>query len=48
MRALARPEVAAALTKAQTLLRRFQYGLKIWDAYRPRRTNKALAGIAQQ
>ena len=34
-RALARPEVAAALTKAQTDLRRFQYGLKIWDAYRP-------------
>src|SRR5215467_2598703 len=34
-RALARPEVATALTKAQTLLRRYQYGLKIWDAYRP-------------
>jgi D-alanyl-D-alanine dipeptidase len=34
-RALARPEVVAALTKAQTDLRRFQYGLKIWDAYRP-------------
>ena len=34
-RALARPEIAAALTKAQTLLRRYQYGLKIWDAYRP-------------
>src|ERR687887_671710 len=34
-RALARPEVAAALSKAQTDLRRFQYGLKIWDAYRP-------------
>ena len=35
MRALARPEVATALTKAQTLLRQYQYGLKIWDAYRP-------------
>src|SRR5215467_14019344 len=34
-RALARPEVAAALTNAQTILRRYQYGLKIWDAYRP-------------
>jgi zinc D-Ala-D-Ala dipeptidase len=34
-RALVRPEVAAALTKAQTTLRRYQYGLKIWDAYRP-------------
>src|SRR6516164_3885216 len=35
MRARARPEVAAALSKAQTLLRHYQYGLKIWDAYRP-------------
>jgi len=34
-RALARPEVAAALSKAQTILRGYQYGLKIWDAYRP-------------
>src|SRR5215831_1286040 len=34
-RALARPEVAAALSTAQTTLRRYQYGLKIWDAYRP-------------
>lgn len=35
MRARARPEVAEALAKAQTILRRYQYGLKIWDAYRP-------------
>lgn len=35
MRARARPEVAAALAKAQITLRRYQYGLKIWDAYRP-------------
>jgi zinc D-Ala-D-Ala dipeptidase len=35
MRALVRPEVAAALNKAQTTLRPYQYGLKIWDAYRP-------------
>ena len=34
-RALARTEVASALTKAQMFLRRYQYGLKIWDAYRP-------------
>ncbi len=34
-RALARPEIASALTKAQAFLRRYQYGLKIWDAYRP-------------
>jgi D-alanyl-D-alanine dipeptidase len=34
-RALARPEVASALARAQSVLRRYQYGLKIWDAYRP-------------
>ena len=34
-RALARPEVAAALNEAQVTLRRYQYRLKIWDAYRP-------------
>jgi D-alanyl-D-alanine dipeptidase len=33
--ALARPEVASALAMAQSFLRRYQYGLKIWDAYRP-------------
>jgi D-alanyl-D-alanine dipeptidase len=34
-RALARPEVASALAVAQAFLRRYQCGLKIWDAYRP-------------
>ena len=34
-RALARPEVASALAVAQSVLRRYRYGLKIWDAYRP-------------
>src|SRR5215216_5270886 len=33
--ALARPEIASALAEAQSFLRRYQYGLKIWDAYRP-------------
>lgn len=33
-RALARPEVVSALAVAQAFLRRYQYGLKIWDAYR--------------
>jgi len=33
--ALARPEVTSALAVAQSFLRRYQYGLKIWDAYRP-------------
>src|SRR5437879_10070462 len=34
-RALARPEVASGLAAAQAFLRRYQFGLKIWDAYRP-------------
>jgi len=33
--ARARPEVASGLATAQSILRRYQYGLKIWDAYRP-------------
>ena len=33
--ALVRPEIASALAEAQSFLRRYQYGLKIWDAYRP-------------
>jgi D-alanyl-D-alanine dipeptidase len=33
--ALARPEVASGLAAAQAFLRRYQYRLKIWDAYRP-------------
>jgi zinc D-Ala-D-Ala dipeptidase len=34
--ALVRPEVAQRLAAAQLFLRRYQSGLKIWDAYRPR------------
>ena len=34
--ALIRPEVAARLGVAQRFLRRYEYNLKIWDAYRPR------------
>jgi D-alanyl-D-alanine dipeptidase len=34
--ALVRPDVARRLVLAQTFLRRHKYGLKIWDAYRPR------------
>jgi D-alanyl-D-alanine dipeptidase len=33
--ALVRPEVASGLAAAQAFLRRYQYQLKIWDAYRP-------------
>jgi len=34
--ALVRPEVASRLAVAQAFLRRYQYQLKIWDAYRPK------------
>jgi D-alanyl-D-alanine dipeptidase len=34
--ALVRPEVGQRLAAAQSFLRRYQSGLKIWDAYRPR------------
>ncbi len=33
--ALARPEVASCLAVGQAFLQRYQYRLKIWDAYRP-------------
>jgi zinc D-Ala-D-Ala dipeptidase len=35
-KALVRPEVAQRLAMAQAFLRRHNYGLKIWDAYRPK------------
>ena len=34
--ALVRPEVASRLVAAQAFLRHYHYGLKIWDAYRPK------------
>ena len=34
--ALVRPDVARRLVLAQTFLRRYKFGLKIWDAYRPK------------
>src|SRR5947199_10639584 len=34
--ALVRPEVASRLVTAQAILRRYQYQLKIWHAYRPK------------
>ncbi len=36
IRALVRPEVAQGLSSAQKFLKRYNYCLKIWDAYRPR------------
>ncbi len=35
MQAMTRPELARHLVAAQNLLRRYDYSLKIWDAYRP-------------
>lgn len=35
-RALIRPEVMERLVNAQRYLRRYEFNLKIWDAYRPR------------
>ncbi len=35
-RPLVRPEVAQRLSAAQKFLHRYNYSLKIWDAYRPR------------
>ncbi len=36
MRPLVRPEVAQRLSAAQKFLHRYNYNLKIWDAYRPK------------
>lgn len=44
--ALVRPEVASHLVAAQAFLRRYQYGLKIWDAYRPRSVQRQLRQAA--
>jgi D-alanyl-D-alanine dipeptidase len=42
MLAFVRPEVALRLSTAQTFLQRYQYRLKIWDAYRPSSVQAAL------
>jgi len=42
MPALIRPSVAKQLLAAQNLLRRYGYGLKIWDAYRPKSVQRQL------
>jgi zinc D-Ala-D-Ala dipeptidase len=44
--ALVRPAVAPHLVAAQAFLRRYQYGLKIWDAYRPRSVQRQLRQAA--
>lgn len=42
MPALVRPSVAAKLAAAQNYLRQRGYGLKIWDAYRPKNAHDQL------
>ena len=42
MRALVRPSVAQQLAGAQKFLRSYKYGLKIWDAYRPKSAQRQL------
>jgi zinc D-Ala-D-Ala dipeptidase len=42
MQALVRPRVAQQLVGAQKLLRSYKYGLKIWDAYRPKSVQSQL------
>jgi D-alanyl-D-alanine dipeptidase len=42
MPALIRPKVAQQLLAAQNFLRRNGYGLKIWDAYRPKSVQRQL------
>jgi len=42
MPALVRPEIAQQLAKAQEILRARGYGLKIWDAYRPKGAHEQL------
>ena len=48
MQALVRPEVAQRLAVAQAFLKRYQYSLKIWDAYRPPSVQSELWRAAQQ
>jgi zinc D-Ala-D-Ala dipeptidase len=42
MRALIQPSVAKQLVGAQNFLRSYKYGLKIWDAYRPKSVQRQL------
>jgi zinc D-Ala-D-Ala dipeptidase len=45
MRALVQASVAKQLVGAQDFLRRYRYGLKIWDAYRPKSAQRQLWGF---
>jgi D-alanyl-D-alanine dipeptidase len=48
MPALILPSVAQQLSGAQKYLHQFRYGLKIWDAYRPKEAQELLWKFAQK
>jgi D-alanyl-D-alanine dipeptidase len=48
MRALVLPSVAQQLAGAQHFLRQYSYGLKIWDAYRPKQAQVLLWQLAHK
>ena len=48
MAALILPSVAQQLSGAQKYLHQFRYGLKIWDAYRPKEAQELLWKVAQK
>jgi zinc D-Ala-D-Ala dipeptidase len=48
MQALILPSVAQQLSGAQKYLHQFRYGLKIWDAYRPKEAQQLLWKFAQK
>jgi D-alanyl-D-alanine dipeptidase len=48
MRALVLPSVARQLASAQHFLREYNYGLKIWDAYRPKKVQELLWRFAHK
>ena len=48
MRALILPSVAQQLAGAQKFLYQYTYGLKIWDAYRPKQAQRLLWQLARK
>jgi D-alanyl-D-alanine dipeptidase len=48
MRALVLPSVAQQLAGAQKFLYQYNYGLKIWDAYRPKQAQRLLWQLARK
>jgi D-alanyl-D-alanine dipeptidase len=48
MRAFVLPSVAQQLAGAQKFLRQYEYGIKIWDAYRPKEAQQLLWKLAHK